>query len=331
MVGRKWNHLGAIAAAALTALAAAGAEAGPRLYDLKVFFGPDSFATQFWGQAQGVVPLASAPPAPAPSLLRSQIVPAPAPVPVQVLPAPAAVPVQVLPAPAAPPVAAAELERGLRPIPPIVDPASPGAVPVEIRTQQPAGFLPSITGRYMVGNFGIASYAEASNSGGTVDHKTSYDSGIAVQFALGYEWDPRWDLEAEFALRNAAAGTITPSGGTAGTATGTLLTMSFMANGVRGFEMRWPVTPYFIFGGGFARVTARSIDAAGVSKTDSTNWALAYQFAGGFDYPLSAQWSVDASYRYFATTKPDFTNAENAAYKSTLAVHNFLVGTRYRF
>jgi len=317
MDGTKRKKLGAIIAGALIALAAAGAEAGPRTYDLNAFFGVDPFAAQFWGQAPGEFPVTPAVPAQAP--------------------------IQALPVAEPPPVAAAELEAGLRPIPPLSAAAAPGAVPVEIYTGKMTRFLPSIMGRYMVGNFGVASHTDATNSGASVNHTTAYDGGLAMQIALGYEWSPEWKLEAEFAVRNGTASSITPSGAAAVTATGNLLTMSFMLNGVREFNMGWPAprsgrdvhrgqfTPYFVLGGGLARVQARNINAAGVSNTNSSDWALAYQLGSGVDYPLSGQWSVDASYKFFATTNPELTNAASVNYESSLAVHNFFIGTRYRF
>ena len=311
MGGTKRKKLGAIIAGTLIALAAVGAEAGPRTYDLDMFIGADPFAAQFWGQTPGELPV-------------TPVVPPQA-------------PIQVLPVAEPPPVAAVELEAGLRPIPPL------SAAPVEIYTENLTRFLPSMTGRYMVGNFGVGLYADATNSGASVNHKTAYDSGLAMQIALGYEWSPEWKLEAEFAVRNSTTSSIIPSGTAAVTATGNLLTTSFMANGVREFNAGWlaprrgrdihrgQFTPYFVLGGGLARVQARNINAAGVSNTNSSDWALAYQLGSGVDYPLSGQWSVDASYKFFATTKPELTNAAGVSYESSLAVHNFFIGTRYRF
>lgn len=323
MNGRIWFRLAVIPAAALFALAASGAHAGPRTYDLNAFFGPDPFAAQFWGQAP------VSPGAPAPGALAPALPPAAAAIPVRpIIPGPAPVPVQILPP--APAAVAEAPDAGLRPIPPLFPDAPPQAVPVPASAPS-VGFLPSISGRYMVGRLGIVAIADASNRGAAVNHKTAYKSGLAVQLALGYEWSPNWNLEAEFAVRRATADTITPANGTAVAATGSLLTMSMMANGVRGLDFGWPLTPYVMLGGGFARVQARDIVAAGVSNTNSSDWALAYQFGGGFDYPLSQNWSVDFSYRYFATTKPEFANAAAAKYESELASHDFLVGTRYRF
>ena len=295
--------------------------AGPAAYDLNVFFGADPFAQQFWNQGPVSGPLVAPPMAPA--VAPPMAVPVPAPV----LGAPA-------PAPAPSPAGAQQnaqvlLEPGLRPIPPVVPPA----VPVEVRTERAAAApAPVGSGRwYMAGGIGIVSFPSAANSGSGVDHSVDFDSGTLVRGALGVAWRPNINLEAELAYRQASAATVTPAGGAAVTATGSRTVWSLMANGVYGFQTGWPLTPYVLAGAGLATIQADNIDAAGIDASDSSATAFAYQFGFGADFPLSPRWSVDTSYRYFATTKPELKDAAGRTYKSEVAAHNVEVGARVRF
>ena len=246
------------AVAAVLSLTAPAALAGPSLYDIAPFMAPDAFAAQFWGQTP------AQPGAPAPAA------------------APFATPAAVVAAPTVPLAGAASptvLEPGLRPIPPVV--AAPSTVPLEVRTARTATttagrFLGMDRSRvYLAGNLGMAAHNDASNVGTAVSNTVDYDTGLALQGAIGYEFTDQWNLEFELAWRRAAAGTVTLAGGTAVVAMGTLSSLALMVNGLYSFDIDGPLTPYLLVGGGFARVKADAIDAGNVPATADAAWAVA--------------------------------------------------------
>lgn len=188
----------------------------------------------------------------------------------------------------------------------------------------------SLDRAYLVGNIGIASLSEATNSGTGVNNKFAFDSGFAAQVAYGYRWQDRVTTELEVALRAAGAKTVKESGATAATATGNVSVLSFLANATYEFPGRYRATPYLMGGLGFARYAASSVAAPGSSTVDSSDWVIGYQLGGGLVYPLAGRWSLDASYRYFATTQPSLKNAAAQTFKTDVSTHNFLVGARYQ-
>ncbi len=269
--------------------------AGPALYDLGIFlYGADPFAAAFYGQA--------------PAAPQAVMAPAPAPVPGQFAAQP---PMMVQQAPVLMPVTVA----------PQMTPAMPGSTRV-------AGL--SLDRAYLVGNIGFASFADATNTGTGVNNTFAFDSGVTAQIAYGYRWQERVTTELEVAMRATGAKTVKEIGATAAVATGNVSVLSFLANATYEFPGRFRATPYLMGGLGFARYAASSVAAPGSSTVDSSDWVIGYQMGGGLVYPLAGRWSLDASYRYFATTQPSLKNAAVQTFKTDVSTHNFLVGARYK-
>lgn len=96
--------------------------------------------------------------------------------------------------------------------------------------------------------------------------------------------------------------------------------LSVLVNGYFDFENDGPITPYVSAGLGFANV---DIEVAGASDDDSV---IAYQVGAGVGYALNEQLTLDAKYRYFATTDPEFGTTE-----AEIDGHNLILGLRASF
>lgn len=274
--------------------------AAGQLYDFRQVLGqPDPFAERFYGQAVPVPPAATAP--------RAQLTPAPAPVTVAptALPAPGPAPVQIVQAPA----------PAARAIPPGLALAA---------AAEPSRW-------YMSGAVGAATLSEATNTGAATSHQSAYDVGPALAFAIGNRRNANLAFEGEFALRTFGLSTITPAGGAPVSATGTVSNVALLANVVWNTNFGWRFNPYLLGGAGLAQHKLDAVDAPGIAATTGDDLVIAYQLGFGADLPLNQRWSLDASYRYFATLAPEFTDAGGNTFETAVASHNFLVGARYRF
>lgn len=334
--------------------------------EINMIFGQDPFANQFWGvatpaptPAPAAAPARAATPAAAPApVAATPIVVAPAPAPVPA-PAPrAAAPTQApLPPPA--PVAAAPVQPSApiavppprlsaQPAPAPVQqaqaapaPAAPpraAPAPVEIR---PAASLPpkptfagpaagfAVGHTYIGGDLGMATYSAASNSGTNVHNSLEFGTGYGGDILVGFQATPAWALETELNWRTTTPDTITPSGGTAATATGTVSTLGLLVNGVYRLDLRTKLRPYGLIGIGMARTAFTDVAAPGVVTASDSAFAFAYQLGFGATYPLSPRFSLDASYRLFSGGSPALTDTALDEFTTEVMVHNFLIGLRY--
>ena len=272
-----------------------------QLYDFRQVLGqPDPFAQRFYGQAIPPPPAATAP--------QARLAPAPAPVtapPTAVLAAPAPGPVQIVPAPA----------PAARAIPPGLALAA---------AAEPSRW-------YMSGAVGAATLSEATNTGAAVSNQSAYDVGPVLAFAIGNRRNANLAYEGEFSMRTFGLSTITPAGGAPASATGTVSNVALLANVVWNTNFGWRFNPYLLGGAGLAQHKLDAVDAPGIVATTGDDLVIAYQLGFGADLPLNQRWSLDTSYRYFATLAPEFTDAAGNTFETAVASHNFLVGARYRF
>jgi opacity protein-like surface antigen len=306
----------ALACAALC-VAADAASANPTAYNVAPLLqARDTFADRFWGSVQGAVASAPAAPLPqaplAPAATAATFAPATA-----GLPAPAPVPVQIVQAPA--------------PIPPVATPPAVGAARAPTPGVALATAAPAPGRWYFSANVGFATLSEATNTGVGFSSQTGYDAGPALLAALGNLRSANLTLEAELAWRSFGASTITPAGGTPEPATGDVTNLALMANALWTPSFGWRFHPYLLGGAGIARHAVDNVGADGFAPVTGNDLVIAYQLGFGAELPLSQRWSLDTSYRYFATFAPEFTDTAGDTVETTVASHNFLVGARYRF
>ena len=136
----------------------------------------------------------------------------------------------------------------------------------------------------------------------------SMKSGAGFVFAYGHGISGGFALEAELSIRNTKTKSFT-GGGVGATAINPpakLSTLAFMLNGMfRVGEVASGIRPYFGAGIGMSQAKADGFNLTlndVIAAIDGTrDGAIAYQFLGGVEVPLSDATSARVGYRYFAT------------------------------
>jgi opacity protein-like surface antigen len=106
---------------------------------------------------------------------------------------------------------------------------------------------------------------------------------------------------------------------------------ALMANAFCIVETSTFVKPYGMVGLGGAWVTMDNAKAAGVVVVDDSHPQYAYQVGGGLELTLSERVSLDVEYRYFATSRDEFTDELGDDFSYQYRTHEVALGLRYRF
>jgi len=101
---------------------------------------------------------------------------------------------------------------------------------------------------------------------------------------------------------------------------GEIEALSLMANIYKDFETNSVLTPFIGLGVGFSKLDA---ELEGQSEDDTV---FAYQFILGTGIKVAETVNIDISYRYFATSDPQFDTTE-----MEYASHNLMLGARFSF
>lgn len=192
-------------------------------------------------------------------------------------------------------------------------------------------------GLYMSGHLGVAMPSDSTLTDSTVPGVSldlEYDPGLALDLALGYRFGAA-RLEGELGYQKndfddvivSVAGIGSASLKNAGVPfSGDVKTTSFLLNGYYDFQNASAFTPYLTAGLGAARVKANfSLPSVGYAGSDSDT-VFAYQFGTGFEYAINQMVSLDARYRYFATSDPSFDTLDGE-----FSSHNLMLGVRVKF
>ena len=103
----------------------------------------------------------------------------------------------------------------------------------------------------------------------------------------------------------------------------------FLINGFYDIDTGTKLTPYVGGGIGFAVLDIKDLFIGDVNirivRGDNDDTVFAYQLAGGITYEITEQIAADLSYRYVATSEPDFDGLEE--YNS----HNLVAAIRFSF
>lgn len=178
------------------------------------------------------------------------------------------------------------------------------------------------------------------DNGGTVDHKTGYDTdGI-----IGYDFGG-FRLEAEVGYKKASVTALTANTGIpAGTgsvlaparlyngAGGSSSALSFMVNAMLDFGEDDGLNGFVGAGIGVARVkTNVSVDPVGAPFLNDSDTGLAWQGIAGIRAPLSGNWDVGLKYRYFAANKVDLVDRIGRDVGTRYRSHSLLGSLIYNF
>lgn len=192
-------------------------------------------------------------------------------------------------------------------------------------------------GLYMSGHLGVAMPSDSTLTDSTapgVSLDIEYDADLALDLAVGYRVGPT-RLEGEIGYQKndfddvlvSVAGLGSASLKSAGVPfSGDVKATSFLLNGYYDFQNASAFTPYLTAGLGVAGIKANfTLPSAGYAGSDSDT-VFAYQFGAGFEYAINQMVSLDARYRYFATSDPSFDTLEGE-----FASHNLMLGARFKF
>ncbi len=134
----------------------------------------------------------------------------------------------------------------------------------------------------------------------------SLNAGPLAGVVSGYDYGA-WRFEIEGAYRRGGADRakkVQADGFDRGTRDlgGHVNVWSVLANGYYDFDAGTSVTPFVGIGLGVASVSAKGLDVQGLGlSVDGSDAGFAYQGLAGVKMALSADLSVNASYRYFGT------------------------------
>lgn len=194
-----------------------------------------------------------------------------------------------------------------------------------------------ITGPYVSGHLGLAMPRTATATAATapgVSLDFDYDTGLALDLALGYRFGAA-RLEGEIAYQKSDFNDVTVTVAGVGSASlkdagvpfsGDTTATSFLLNGYYDFQNSSAFTPYLTAGLGLARVKASfSLPSVPASGSDSDT-VFAYQIGAGCEYAINQTVSIDARYRYFATSDPSFGTLD-----AEFSSHNLMLGARVKF
>lgn len=189
-------------------------------------------------------------------------------------------------------------------------------------------------GPYISGHIGASWLSNAdfdgSDPGIRLSSEVEFDTGLHLGAACGYDFG-EFRVEGEFGYQSHEFKKMTdielngiPLGDV--DADGDIDAFLFLINGFYDIDTGTKLTPYLGGGIGFAALEIKDLFVAGIIRGDKDDTVFAYQLVGGIAYEITEQFAADLSYRFIATSDPDFGSIESE-YKS----HNIVAAIRFSF
>lgn len=101
---------------------------------------------------------------------------------------------------------------------------------------------------------------------------------------------------------------------------------SFMLNGYYDISPHSKINPFITVGIGVDRVKVEDLSIWSISMGSSDDTVFAWQVGAGLAFAISDKISLDATYRYFGTSTPDFDGVP-----AEIGSNNISLGVRYNF
>ena len=92
-----------------------------------------------------------------------------------------------------------------------------------------------------------------------------------------------------------------------------------------------PWSPYAGVGIGVARMEASDLKVTGYPLASGSSVVFAYQLGTGVDFELTDYLNLDLGYRFFGSTRPEFTEVNGRKFKMDYYSHNVILGLRLGF
>ncbi len=200
----------------------------------------------------------------------------------------------------------------------------------------------AIDGMYVSGNVGAVILNHSDTTVGDLGSgRIGYDTGYAITAAVGRKVEyVRLEGELSYSASDMEGGSVSYSDDTitaSGSAGGDVQTLSFMLNTYFDIDTGTSLTPFIGGGIGVAKIDAKiwgrgTKEEGGVvssisESTSDDDVVFAYQGIVGVAYAINANTSLDLSYRYFATSDPDFKGDIDSEYGG----NHLMLGFRYSF
>jgi opacity protein-like surface antigen len=171
---------------------------------------------------------------------------------------------------------------------------------------------------------------DGSDPGIRLRSEVEFDTGIRLGGALGYDFG-EFRVEGQFGYHSHELEEVTdiqvngvPQGDL--DADGDLDAFILLANGLYDIDTGTQLTPYLGAGIGFAFLEVDDLSISGILVGDEDDTVFAYQLSGGVAYEITEQIDADLSYRFTATSEPDFDGVE-----SDYLSHNLVAAIRLSF
>jgi opacity protein-like surface antigen len=163
--------------------------------------------------------------------------------------------------------------------------------------------------------------------------KISFDSGLLVGAALGYDFEGPWKAEIEYAYRSSDVRRLPVSLAQSGDFASTAI----MVNGLYSFGEVGPLRPYVGAGAGFSPELDLDLTSSGPSAPPpsalgnySRSGRFAYQGIAGAELPLTDRWTGFGEFRVFAIDSPSLRSSSKTL-KADYQTIDLLIGVSRRF
>ncbi len=191
------------------------------------------------------------------------------------------------------------------------------------------------TGPYIGAFLGGNSLMNGQNSDNLNNFSLQFDPALQGSVVLGWDILPgtkagEGRIELEYTRRSNPLDKVNLSTGTF-TGGGDITAESLIFNFIGVFHDKKSWAPYFGAGIGVARLEASQLTEAGTPLVSGKDIVLAYQFGIGIDFSLTEFLNLDLGYRFFSSTRPEFSEASGTKFKMDYRSHSAVLGVRVGF
>jgi opacity protein-like surface antigen len=190
-------------------------------------------------------------------------------------------------------------------------------------------------GPYVGAFFGGNALLDAKSTDSKGTFNLEFDPGIQGGAVVGWDFAPdksagEGRIELEYAHRSNQLDKVkfvegNFSGG------GDVIADSLLLNfiGVYREGRRW--APYLLVGLGAASIEASDLKVTGKPLGNDSSVVFAYQVGTGIDFMLTKNLNIDLGYRFFGSSRPEFSEPNGLKFEMDYYSHNVIIGLRVGF
>jgi len=191
------------------------------------------------------------------------------------------------------------------------------------------------TGPYVGAFIGGNALMTAKSTDDLGSFSLTFDPALQGSIAAGWDLEPgnpvgEGRIELEYSRRSNPLDQVKFAEGSfkgGGNVTADSLLLNFF--GVFRGDRRW--SPYAGVGLGAARIEVSDLQVTGQPLSNGSTYVFAYQLAVGLDFTLTERLSLDLGYRFFNSTRPEFTEANGLKFEMDYLSHSAILGLRFGF